>query len=53
MVVLVSWLPLPVTLVCCSAQVCVCPDRWGFCGWSFLNPNHELNVVENMEEDAR
>jgi hypothetical protein len=31
----------------------VCPDRWGFCGWSFLNPNHELNVVENMEEDAR
>eukprot|EP00775_Hariotina_reticulata_P004061 gene4061-4308_t len=38
---------------CGALPVCVCPDRWGFCGWSFLNPNHELNVVENMEEDAR
>jgi hypothetical protein len=26
-------------------QVCVCPDRWGFCGWSFLNPNHEVGDV--------
>jgi hypothetical protein len=38
---------------CGALPVCVCPDRWGFCGWSFLNPNHELNVVENMLEDAR
>ncbi|WIA38325.1 hypothetical protein OEZ86_001662 [Tetradesmus obliquus] len=38
---------------CGALPVCVCPDRWGFCGWSFLNPNHELNVVENMMEDAR
>lgn len=38
---------------CGALPVCVCPDRWGFCGWSFLNPNHELNVVENMYEDAR
>eukprot|EP00878_Enallax_costatus_P000875 GHUV01001002.1.p1 GENE.GHUV01001002.1~~GHUV01001002.1.p1 ORF type:complete len:587 (+),score=149.39 GHUV01001002.1:244-2004(+) len=38
---------------CGALPVCVCPDRWGFCGWSFLNPNHELNVVENMCEDAR
>eukprot|EP00879_Flechtneria_rotunda_P027435 GHRR01029390.1.p1 GENE.GHRR01029390.1~~GHRR01029390.1.p1 ORF type:complete len:137 (+),score=20.12 GHRR01029390.1:26-412(+) len=38
---------------CGALPVCVCPDRWGFCGWSFLNANHELNVVENMLEDAR
>lgn len=31
--------------VCVCVQVCVCPDRWGFCGWSFLNPNHEVCVT--------
>jgi GAF domain-containing protein len=28
-------------------------NRWGFCGWSFLNSHHELLVVEDMDSDAR
>ena len=31
----------------------ICPDRWGFCAWSFLNSNHELLVVEDLKKDAR
>ena len=31
----------------------VCPDRWGFCAWSFLNSNHELLVVEDVKKDVR
>lgn len=31
----------------------ICPDRWGFCGWSFINAVHELLVVEDMDCDAR
>ncbi len=31
----------------------ICPDRWGFCGWSFLSPHHEVMVVEDLAEDAR
>jgi hypothetical protein len=30
---------------CGALPVCVCPDRWGFCGWSFLNPNHEVSIT--------
>lgn len=38
---------------CGSLSPGVCPDRWGFCGWSFLNDNHELLVVEDLKRDAR
>lgn len=31
----------------------ICPDRWGFCAWSFLNSNHELLVVEDVKKDVR
>ena len=31
----------------------ICPDRWGFCAWSFLNSNHELLVVEDVKRDVR
>ncbi len=31
----------------------ICPDRWGFCAWSFLNSNHELLVVEDLKNDVR
>lgn len=31
----------------------ICPDRWGFCAWSFLNSNHELLVIEDLKEDLR
>lgn len=31
----------------------VCPDRWGFCAWSFLNSNHELLIVEDTKIDVR
>ena len=31
----------------------ICPDRWGFCAWSFLNSNHELVVVEDTKNDIR
>ena len=31
----------------------ICPARWGFCAWSFLNSNHELLVVEDLKQDAR
>lgn len=31
----------------------ICPDRWGFCAWSFLNSNHELLVVEDLKKDVR
>ena len=41
------------TGACGALPVCVCPDRWGFCGWSFLNAVHELLVVEDMSTDAR
>ncbi|KAI8471183.1 MAG: kinase-like domain-containing protein, partial [Monoraphidium minutum] len=38
---------------CGAIQPCICPDRWGFCGWSFLNAVHELLVIEDMDTDAR
>lgn len=38
---------------CGALAPTICPDRWGFCGWSFLNSTHELNVVEDMEADTR
>lgn len=31
----------------------ICPDRWGFCGWSFVNANHEMLVCEDLTQDAR
>lgn len=31
----------------------ICPDRWGFCGWSFLSPQHEVLVIEDLQTDAR
>eukprot|EP00877_Chromochloris_zofingiensis_P005777 jgi/Chrzof1/151/Cz01g05080.t1 len=38
----------------CGALSCgICPDRWGFCGWSFINANHELLVIEDMSKDTR
>lgn len=33
---------------CGALPVCVCPDRWGFCGWSFLNPNHEVRKTRGF-----
>jgi GAF domain-containing protein len=41
------------TGACGGLWPCICPDRWGFCGWSFLNANHELLVIEDMEKDLR
>lgn len=38
---------------CGALYPCVCPDRWGFCGWSFLNSVHEMLVIEDMDTDAR
>ncbi|GBF95008.1 hypothetical protein Rsub_07509 [Raphidocelis subcapitata] len=38
---------------CGALWPCVCPDRWGFCGWSFLNAVHELLVIEDLDADAR
>jgi hypothetical protein len=31
----------------------ICPDRWGFCGWSFLSPRHEVLVIEDLSNDGR
>jgi hypothetical protein len=31
----------------------LCPQQYGFCGWTFLGKTDELTVVENMLEDAR
>eukprot|EP00775_Hariotina_reticulata_P005278 gene5278-5513_t len=42
-----------ITGACGALPVCICPDRWGFCGWSFLNSHHELLIVEDMTKDAR
>jgi hypothetical protein len=33
-----------ITGACGALEACVCPDRWGFCGWSFTNSTHELLV---------
>ena len=35
----------------CNSVVYGC--RWGYCGWSFLNDNHELLVVEDLTQDTR
>jgi hypothetical protein len=35
-----------ITAACGALPTCVCPDRWGFCGWSFLNSHHELLVSD-------
>ncbi|WIA42087.1 hypothetical protein OEZ86_009363 [Tetradesmus obliquus] len=42
-----------ITGACGALPTCICPDRWGFCGWSFVNSHHELLVVEDMDKDAR
>ena len=28
-------------------------DSWGFSGWSFLNTEHDLIMVEDLETDPR
>lgn len=35
----------------CGVLSCgACPERWGFCGWSFLEHTHTLLVVEDLRE---
>ena len=41
------------TGACGVLSVCECPARWGFCGWSFLNANHDMLIVEDMDQDNR
>lgn len=42
-----------ITGACGALAPGICPSRWGFCGWSFLNSMHELLVCEDLSSDAR